>query len=165
MIKNKHSLTTSHVFVMNCTFELISAEPCAAIIICVSPFNKTVSFSNCKFCDNKKSITKTIVVGKACEVIDTNAIVSTNMMLTNISFVKCQFISNIQRLIAIENGNSILSNLIGNILFEPLIISHNDYVPGGITVNTISITTIINVHINGTFNVTSNRCQQAIVHL
>ena len=85
-------------------------------------------------------------------------------MVTNISFVKCQFISNIQRLIVIENGNSILSSIKGNILFEPLIISHNDYVPGGITVNTISFTTI-NVHINGTFNITSNRCQQAIVHL
>ena len=85
------------------------------------------------------------------------------MMLT-ISFVKCQFIGNIQRRIVIENGNSILSSIKGNILFEPLIISHNDYVAGGITVNTISITSM-NVYINGTFNVTSNRCQQAIVHL
>ena len=126
VIKNKHSLTTSHVFVINCTFELmISANPCAAIIICVSPFNKTVSFSNCKFCDNKKSITITIVVGKACKVIDTNAIVSTNMMLTNISFVKCQFISNRKRIILIENTDPIISNLKANILFESLIISHN----------------------------------------
>ena len=46
----------------------------------------------------------TIVVYKGYEVIDTNAIMSTNMMVTNISFVKCQFISNIQRLIVIENS-------------------------------------------------------------
>ena len=33
LIENRYALTTSHVFVINCTFELISAKPQAAIRI------------------------------------------------------------------------------------------------------------------------------------
>ena len=165
IITSRYSHTTSRVFVINCTFELITAE--LAIRIYVSPFNETVSFINCKFHDNMELIKITIPicsVSDDCELIITNA-----TMLTNISFVKCKFIGNRNTIILAENKYPISSNLKANILFESLIISHNyvshNYVPLaiGTRANTISITTM-NVHINGTVNVTNNRCKQAIVH-
>ena len=165
MIKNSYSLTTNHVLIINCTFELITAH--RTIRIYVSPFNKTVSFINCIFHDNMGLIVITTVVCGAsndCELITTNAIMSTNynVMLTNISFVKCQFIGNRNSIINIDNIDPILSNLKANILFESLIVLHN-YLSAGVIPNTISITTM-NVHINGTFNVTKNHCIQAIIH-
>ena len=105
MIRNKFSFTKSHIFIINCTFELITAH--YTIRIYVSPFNKTVSFINCIFHNNMKLIAITTVVCRTpndCDLIITNAIMSTNMMLTNISFVKCQFISNSKRIIRIENS-------------------------------------------------------------
>ena len=56
------------------------------------------------------------------ERIITNAIISTNMMLTNISFVKCQFIGNRNEIILIDNRDPILINLKANIFFESLLI-------------------------------------------
>ena len=157
VIKNGYPLTISHAFVINCTFELITANP--TIRIYVSPFNKTVNFINCKFHDNSELMVITTVVHEAFELTVTDAIMSTNMILTNISFVKCQFINNIHRLIVMENSNP---NLKLNILFESLNFSYN-YVSAVARANVISITTM-NVHINGTFNVTNNRCRQAIIH-
>ena len=109
------------------------------------------------------SIAITLVVCKApndCELIITNAIISTKMMLTNISFVKCQFISDDNRIILAENRDPILSNLKANILFESVLISHNHIstaisIYASIIISIISITTM-NVHINGTFTVTNN---------
>ena len=154
MIKNSYSLTTSHVFIIDCIFELITAH--RTIRIHVSPFNKTVSFINCIFHDNNFMgliVIITVVCGAPndCKLITNNAIMSTNVMLTNISFVKCQFIGNRNSLINIHNIDPILSNLKANILFESLIALHN-YPSARVIPNTISINTM-NVHINGTFNV------------
>ena len=160
VIKNSLSLTTNCIFIINCTFELITARP--TIRIYVSPFNKTVNFINCKFCYNSELIVITTVAYEYFELTVTDAIISTNMILTNISLVKCQFINNIHTLIVTENRNPVLSNLKVNILFESLIITRN-HVSAGARANMISITTM-NVHINGTFNVTNNRCRQVIIH-
>ena len=163
VIRNPYSLTTSHVFIINCTFELITAH--LTIRIYVSSFNKTVSFINCMFHNNMELIAITTVVCRApndCELIITNVIVSTNMMLTNISFVKCQFIRNRKRIILIENRDLIISNLKANIHFESLIISQN-YLSAETKSDIIFIATM-NVHINGIFNVTDNQCKQTIVH-
>ena len=163
MIKNRFSLTKSCIFIINCTFEMITAHH--TIRIYVSPFNKTVSFINCIFHNNMELIAITTVVCRTpndCELIIANAIMSTNMMSTNISFVKCQFISNRKRIILIENRDPIISNLKANILFESLIISHN-YLSAETTRDIIFIATM-NVHINGTFNVTNNQCRRAVVH-
>ena len=163
VIRNTFPLTTSHVFIINCTFELITAH--CAIRIYVSSFNKTVSFINCIFRNNMQLIAITTIVCRVpndCELIVTNAIMSTNVLLTNISFVKCQFISNRNRIIWTNNRDPMLSNLKANILFEFLIISHN-YLSAETTNDMISITTM-NVHINGTFNVTNNHCGLTIVN-
>ena len=164
VIKNRYSHTRSYVFIINCTFELITAK--RAIKVYASLFNKTVRFINCEFHDNMGLITIAIVVCRypnECELIvnATNALLSANKILTNISFVKCQFISNVNEFMVVNNKYPILSNFKANILFESLIISHN-YPSRGSSANIISITTM-NVHINGTFNVTNNRCKQAIV--
>ena len=159
----RYSLTTSHVFIINCTFELITAF--RAIRIYVSSINKTVSFINCLFHNNMELIVITTVVCRApndCELIITNAIMSTNVMLTNISFKKCQFIGNRNIIIRMDKRDPILSNLKANLLFESLAISHN-HLSVDTTTNLISIATM-NVHINGTFNVTNNQCRQVIVH-
>ena len=165
MIKNSHSLRTSHIFIINCTFKLITAD--LTIRIYVSPFNTTVSFINCKFHSNQELIVITTVVCRApndCELVITNAIMSTKMMLSNISFIKCQFIGNRNKILLIENNNLMLSNLKANVLLESLIISNN-YVAAGARTSIISITTM-NVHINGTFNVTGNvYTKRTILHL
>ena len=163
VIKNRYSLTASNIFIINCTFELITGEP--VIRVYVSLFNKSASFINCEFHGNVESIAIYIVACRSpndCALIVNDSIIITKMMLTNISFVRCQFISNSKSLILAENIEPILSNLKANILFESIIIISHSYPSKGSHVNIISITTM-NVHINGTFNVTNNRCRQAIV--
>ena len=128
----------------------------------MSPFYVTVSFINCKFHGNSELIIITTAVCSAydhCELIISKAVMSTNMMLTNVSFVKCEFINNRDRIIQAKNTIPVSSNLKVNILFESLIISHNHA-----SQSTIIAITKMNVHINGTFNVTNNRCRQAIIH-
>ena len=61
IIKGRYSLTTKQIFVTNCTFKFISA-PDHAIYILLSPFNKIVSFINCKFYNNMDLVTVTIAV-------------------------------------------------------------------------------------------------------
>ena len=163
IITSRYSHTKSHVFIINCTFGLITVEP--GIRAYVSPFNETVSFINCKFHSNVELIAIIIEVcsvSNDCKQIITNATMSTSMMLTNVSFVKCEFISNINRIILAENQYPISSNLKANILFESLIISHN-YASEGKSSDTISITTM-NVHINGTLNVTYNKYKKSTVN-
>ena len=83
LIRSSYSVATSSVLVINCTFELITTYH--AIRIDASSFNKTVSFINCKFYDKMGSIAITLVVCKVpndCELIITNAIILTKMMLT-----------------------------------------------------------------------------------
>ena len=126
MIKNSYSLRTSHIFIINCTFELTTAG--LTIRIFVSSFNKTVSFINCKFHSNQELIVITTEACRTpndCELIVTNAIMSTNILLTNISFIKCQFIGNRNRILLIEYNNLILSNLKANVLLESLFILNN----------------------------------------
>ena len=165
VINNRYSRTMSYVFIINCTFELNTAK--TAIRVYISLFNKSVSFINCEFHDNTELIRITIVVCRRpneCELIvnAANALISTNKMLTNISLVRCQFISNSKKLIVADNGYPILSNLKANIMFESIIIISHNYPSAGSKYNIISITTM-NVRINGTFNVTNNQCRQAIV--
>ena len=119
MIKTRYSPTDNHVFVINCTFGWINTPP--AIRIDTSLFNKSVSFINCIFHNNMELISITTIVCRAfndCELSTANAIMSTNMMLTNISFVKCQFIGNSNRVIITKNTDPIFSNLKANIFLN-----------------------------------------------
>ena len=85
IIKNKYSRTTSYAFIINCTFELITAKP--AIRIYVSLLNKSASFINCEFHDNAELIAIYIVACRSydCALIFNDSVMITKMMLTNIS--------------------------------------------------------------------------------
>ena len=163
VIRGKLSPATQQVFVANCTFELIRAYP--AIRIYVTPFNKTVSFINCKFRRNLEVIRVISEVCRGtrgsfeCEQFVTKDM---NLMMTNISFVKCEFINNRNTVILVKNGNPIQGGLKANILLRSLIISQTT----SLTENDMHmiLITAMNVHINETFIVTNNECNLAIMH-
>jgi len=101
-IRGGSSLTATQLYIINCTFKYISTE-IAIIILPLSPINKNVSFINCDFHGNMEVIKIIIMLCKSfnCELLISNA--TFPMILTNISFVRCQFIDNRQRLLLIEN--------------------------------------------------------------
>ena len=157
-IIGRYSLTTKQIFVTNCTFKFID-NTAPAITISLSPFNKTISFINCEFYNNKGEliiiyISVCVLKRRICELVISN--VTFPLILTNISFVRCQFINNHHRLLMIENTAPTLGK--GYVLLKSLTISHNINVPSTEAKenNMISIVTM-NVHISGTFNVTKNR--------
>ena len=154
-IKGRYSLTTKQIFVTNCTFKFISAR-FSAIIILLSPFNRTLSFINCEFHSNKELITISIVLcgRRTCELFITN--VTFPMILTNISFVRCQFINNIHRLLTIANRAPKLGKI--NVWLKSLNILYNyDVSPSTAIQNNMILIIKMNVHINGNFNVTKNK--------
>ena len=134
---------------------LRSTSTTPAIIILLSPFNKTVSFIDCEFRGNKELIEIVIAVcGRhTCELIISDT--TFPMILTNISFVRCQFINNNHTLLKIENKAPTLGK--ANVLFKSLSILDNFLSSKVVETNMISIIKM-NVRINGTFNVTKNTC-------
>ena len=160
VIRGKISPTRKQIIVANCTFELIRAYP--TISIYVTPFNKTLSFINLKFHSNMEVIRVITEVFKGpydYEQFITNDMI---LMITNISFVRCEFTYNINALILVENRDPIRGDLKANILLQSLIISRT--IP--ILDNDMHIISIsaMNVHINDTFTVTNNKCYLAIMH-
>ena len=143
LIRNRFSLTTKQIYIINCMFELISSA-FPAIDIRVSPFNKTVSFINCEFLSNTELIK--ITIRRCRSLFDCELIINNAMMLTNISFVRCQFIKNKHRIMLIENKDPKLGKV--NVLLESLVISQND--PRQVAENSIISITAMNVHINDT---------------
>ena len=160
-IKGRYSLTTKQIFVTNCTFKFIGSTA-PAITISLSPFNKTISFINCEFYNNKELIKIDILVcgssHDTCELVISN--VTFPLILTNISFVRCQFINNRHWLLMIENTAPTLGK--GYVLLKSLTIFHDVPPTAAKENNMISIVTM-NVHISDTFNVTKNRYRLCII--
>ena len=141
-IKGRYSpYTVQKFFVTNCTFRSIDAEQ--AISITVSPFNKNIHFENCDFHNNKELIRISVEVCKAHECFSSTKL---PVILTNIYFIRCQFINNSHGLLTIENRVALLGKV--NLLLESLNIFHNFHLPKTIK-NLISVSAA-NVHISGT---------------
>ena len=159
-IKGRYSLTTKQIFVTNCTFKFISASFSAIVIFLLSPFNGTLSFINCEFHSNKEVIIISIAYcgQRTCKLTISN--VTFPMILTNISFVRCQFINNTHRLLMIENNAPTLVKV--NVSLKSLNILHNVPLSTMIQDNMILISNM-NVHISGNFNVTKNRYRLSIM--
>ena len=161
-IIGRYSLTTKQIFVTNCTFKFID-NTAPAITISLSPFNKTISFINCEFFNNKGEL---IIIDisvcelkrRICELVISN--VTFPLILTNISFVKCQIINNRQWLLMIENTAPTLGK--GYVLLKSLTIFHNVSPNAAKENNMISIVAM-NVHISGTFNVTKDKYRLSIM--
>ena len=82
------------------------------------------------------------------------------MILTNISFVDCQFISNNHtRLLLIENRTPALGKV--NVLFRSLRILHNHMKN---KIEDIILLINVNIYIAGTFVATDNKCDLSIMH-
>ena len=156
-IKGRYSHhAIQNFFVTNCTFQSIDAEH--AIFITVSPFNKNIHFVNCDFRNNKELIRISV---KVCKTHACFSSTKLPLILTNISFIRCQFINNSHGLLTIENRVPLLGKV--NLLLESLNIFHNFHLYKTIK-NLISVSAA-NVHIRGTFNVTKNHCRLSIMQL
>ena len=81
------------------------------------------------------------------------------MIITNMSFVDCQFINNSHRLLYIENTGPALFKV--NIIFRSLKILHNHVKT---EIKDIILLINVNIYIAGTFIVTDNRCDSSIMH-
>ena len=81
------------------------------------------------------------------------------MIITNISFVDCQFINNSHRLLYIENTGPALFKV--NILFRSLKILHNHVKT---EIEDIILLINVNIYIAGTFIATDNKCDLSIMH-
>ena len=159
-IKGRYSLTTKQIFITNCTFKFISTSNTPAILIFLPPFNQTVSFFDCEFRSNQELINIAIGVcgSRTCELIISDT--RFPMILTNISFIRCQFINNNHRLLKIENRAPAFGK--ANVLFKSLSILDNFLPTAVVEYNMISIIKM-NVLINGTFNVTKNTYSSSIM--
>ena len=97
-IKIRYIATTVLIIITNCTFESIAVAN--AIFISVSPYNKNVTFVNCKFLNNniiyRQSLINVFVETKNNEVLHVNA--------TDIGFLRCQFYNNKRGLLIIQNN-------------------------------------------------------------
>ena len=153
-IKVRYIPTTVLILITNCTFESISVA--YAIFILVSPYNRNVTFVNCKFLNNnivyKQYLINVFVETRNNEVLNVNA--------TDIRFLRCQFYNNKRGLLTIENNA--VSKV--NVLFESLNISHNTYKYVKEIGHTISIANV-NLHIKGPINVIKNVVTLSIVRI
>ena len=161
-IKSGYSHTAvQNFFVTNSTFKSIEAE--LAISIRISPFNKNVHFVNCNFHNNIAVIRVSVEVCKSHECKLSFSNTNPPLNLTNIYFIRCQFINNSHGLLTIENRVPLLGKV--NLLLESLKLSHNFHSHKTITRFNIILVSTANVHINGTFNVTKNHCGLSIMQL
>ena len=156
IIKSRYSPhTVQKFFITNCTFKSIDTG--YAIYITVSPSNKHVYFVNCDFQNNKEVI---IINIKVCRSHACFSSTKLPVILTNICFIRCHFISNSHGLIIIENRVALLGKI--HLLLESLTICFHNYNIRHIIKNLILVSAA-NVHINGTFNVTKNHCRLSIM--
>ena len=143
----------------NCTFTD------AVIVSSISPLNCNITFVNCKFY-NKKHHDMIEVHIEVCMLKTTECELNINnetfpMILTNISFMECQFINNSHRILFIENRTPALGKV--NILFKSLNISHNHLKKENIKKDIILLVNV-NIYIAGMFIVTDNKCHLSIMH-
>ena len=152
------------IFIKNCTFELINANP--AIQILASPVNQIISFTNSKFHRNEKDLIRVDVSIPpyntfACTLVKYS---HQEFLLTaiNISFIKCQFSSNRQKLLTLENKLVALDHV--NVLFKSINILHNSYSRfNKIQYDDIISMTNVNIHISGPVNVVENHAFLSIM--
>ena len=152
------------ISITNCTFRLINAN--AAIQILVSPANQSISFTNSKFHHNEKNLIRVDVAllpnnTFGCRLVN---YLYQQLFLTaiNINFINCQFRSNRQKVLTIENKVVALHQV--NVLFESLNITHNSYNHlKGIQYNNIIPVTKANIHIRGPVNVAENHAWLSIM--
>jgi len=123
LIINRCSTTINKIIVRNCTFKLITAG--TAIHIKLSPNDQSVSFVNCNFLFNENYL---IVIDVnlppdylGCKILNINKTFS--LIVTKISFIRCQFDSNKHTLLEITNDHEVAT--LANVSFESLNISHN----------------------------------------
>ena len=152
--------TTMTILVKNCTFNNIALYSIFSheyiIQLLVSPFNRNIHFVNCSFHNNRGQIIEISFIKKntiGCRIAATNF----PSVVTNISFVRCQFTNNsVGELIIIENNMITLDKV--NVLFGSLNIFKN-----GIIKKNLFLVTGMNVHINGTVNITQNNVKFGIM--
>ena len=133
------------ISITNCTFRLINAN--AAIRILASPGNQSISFTNSKFHRNEKNLIRIDVTLPIFAIHQETAV--------NISFINCQFRSNRQKMLTIEN--KVVAPHQVNVLFQTLNILHNSYNHLKRTqYNNIISVTKANIHIRGPVNVAYN---------
>ena len=102
-IKARYTFTATQILVINCTFKFVSAGP-SIISISVLPFNKNIRFINCEFYNNTLNViavTTEACKSHLCELSISN--VTFPMIPSNVSLIRCQFISNSNRLIFMRN--------------------------------------------------------------
>ena len=167
-IESRCSSTIKRIIIsiINCTFELINAN--AAIQILASPTNQSISFTNSKFLLNEKNLIRVDVTLPANNTIGCRLVNYLHQQLLsiaiNINFINCQFRSNRQKVLTIEN--KVVASHQVNVLFESLSILHNSY--NGIYFKRIQYNNIIsvtkaNIHIRGPVNVAYNHALLSIM--
>ena len=151
-------IKTIIILITNCTFELINTD--AVIQILASPVNQSISFTNSKFHRNAKNLIRIDVALPPNNIFGIHQELC--LVATNISFINCQFRSNRQKLLTIENKVVALHQV--NVLFESLNILHNSYNQfKRIQHNDIISVTKANIHISGPVNVAENHALLSIM--
>ena len=159
-IESRCSPTIKRIIsITNCTFGLINAN--AAIQILASPINQSITFTNSKFHHNEKNLIRVDVSLPtnntfACKLVHDSHLQELPLTAINISFINCQFRSNRQKLLTIEN--KVVASHRVNVLLKSLSISYNSYLQlKGIQYkDDILSVTKANVHISGPFSVAKN---------
>ena len=154
------------ILITNCTFGLINAN--AAIQILASPVNQSISFTNSKFHRNEKNLIRIDVSLPldntfACRLVHNSHLQGLLLTAINISFINCQFRSNRQKLLTIEN--KVVASHRVNVLLESLNILHNSYlqIKGIQYKDDIISVTKANIHISGPVNVAKNSALLSIM--
>ena len=164
-IESRCSPTIKRIIsITNCTFGLINAN--AAIQILASPINQGITFTNSKFYCNEKNLIRVDVTLPpnnrfACRLVN---YIHQQLLLAviNIRFINCQFRSNRQKVLTIEN--KVVASHQVNVLFESLNILHNSYSQfKSIQYNDIISVTKANIHIRGPINVAENHALLSII--
>ena len=161
-IKNRCSPTAKVIIVKNCTFKLIAGlDPIVTVLI--SHINKKIKFINCVFHSNSAPVITTISVELRhtfmCKLATNGRFF---LFMASISFIKCQFVNNDQRLLIIENELHAIGKL--NVLFESLDVLNNTYYFGiRKTKNSKILITEMNVHIKGPVSIVGNDAKLSIM--
>ena len=151
-IKTSYIHTAMQMSITNCIFKSVAS----ALGIFVSPYNKNVSFVNCKFLGNilvyNAYLIGIYVKGENGKAINSN--------MTNITFIRCQFYNNIGGLLVIDNAAAPFSHV--NVLIESLNISHNKFKYVKDT-NDVILISNMNVHVKGPINVIGNDASKSVL--
>ena len=146
------------ISIENCIFRLIYANP--AISIFASSIDQIICFINSTFHDNIKDVIKIDITQPPssivqCSLVNVNKVAPLIAINHNISFTKCQFKGNKQKLLTIDNALTTLFQV--NVLLESLNILHNSYNRFDRIkyIDIISVTKV-NVHLKGPIVVAYN---------